>query len=311
MLYMTTVDNQCDYTESQVLTADFATDGGLYIPSSLPLIDTQQLNEFISSGCCSTIGKILNAFFAAGLSEWDVQVCIGRSPIRAAAFGHKLLIADAWQNPGNSYEYALCCLNDRLAGAVNTPVSGWVRIAVEIAFLFGIYAELRRCEMLEPRHTYDVCVPEGDLSHLIAALYARKMGLPIGNIIVCSNNNSALWDFVNHGQLNISCIPQNNRVPMQRLINVLLDCECVKQYVKACDRGGLYSVEPEQHVILSESFFAAVASDERIRTIIDNVGIPVTQETAMCYAGVQDYRAQTGQGNLTVMLGYRPPNQNI
>lgn len=310
MLYMTTLSSHDTYTAHRALMENTTPDGGLYVPFQLPMLDAPALSDFSNKGCCETIAHILNLFFSSRLSAWDVQVCIGRNPIKVTNLGRKTMVADAWGNPGSSYDYAVASLNDRLAGKCNATVSSWTRIAIGIAFAFGIYAVLRQEGMLEHSTVFDICVPDGDMSQPMAMLYARKMGLPIGKIIVCSKENGAIWELVNHGQLNISQIPYSNRQPMQRLLNCELGRQCVSEYIAACDRRGVFCVLPEQQAVLSDHLFAAVISNERIESVAGSIGNSVADDTAICYAGIQDYRSKTGQGRQTLMIGYTAPIQN-
>ena len=308
MLYMTTLSSHNTYTSHRALTEEISPDGGLFVPFVLPVMDSQQLKLLPDLGCCGTIALILNQFFSVRLSEWDVSISIGRNPIKFNSLGRTTLIADAWGNPGGSYAYAVSSLNNRILNRNDAPVSGWTHIAIGIAYAFGVYAELCRCKLAELGATYDVCVPDGELSQLTAMLYARKMGLPIGKIVICANGNGAFWDLVNHGKLNVSQIPQMHRSSIQRLIHAVAGQDCVTDYIAANGNKTVYNVTPEQQALFAEMLFPAVISNERVHTIVENVGASIAPDTAICYAGLQDYRSKTGQGKLALMIGYTAPN---
>lgn len=308
MRYVTTRNSSVFYQAQQVLTENVAPDGGLFIPVSLPQVDSRQLRDFLDAGCCEAIAQILNLFFNANLNAWDIQVCIGRYPIKITNPGRKTLIADVWGNPGGSYEYAVSSLNDRLLQSTGTTAQSWTRIAIGVAFAFGMYAEMHKTGMHEHGGSFDVCVLDGDLSQPLAMLYARKMGLPIGRIIICSKENGVIWDLVNHGQLNLHQISSAQKLAMQRLLCCILDTDHVTEYISACETRSVYNILPEQKDLFSSYLFAAVISDERTGAITENIGVPVTTDTATCYAGLQDYRAKTGQGRQTLLVSYTAPN---
>ena len=308
MRYMTTQSCSDCYSAHQVLTESVAQDGGLFIPFELPEIDSRQLRDFISNGCCETIAQILNMFFSTNLNAWDVQVCIGRNPIKITNPGRKIMIADVWGNPGGSYEYAVSSLNDRFLETIGGTVQSWTRVAIGIAFAFGIYTELHKTGALDHSGTFDACVLDGDLSQPVAMLYARQMGLPIGKIIICSKENGVIWDLVNHGQLNLSQISPANKLAMQRLLCTILHSQNAADYLSACEGKGVYSIQPEQKALFADYLFAAVISDERTGAVAENIGVPVTADTATCYAGLQDYRAKTGQGRQTLLISFTAPN---
>ena len=164
MLYLSTRDAHEAFTAHKALSEDNAADGGLYIPFKLPEIDAAQLDNFINSSFCHTVAEILNRFFSCKLSAWDVETCIGRTPVRIGNPGRKTLIAESWYNPGSCYDYAVETINDKLTGVIHAPVRSWVRVAVGIAFAFGVYCELIRSDMLPRGESFDICVNDGDMS---------------------------------------------------------------------------------------------------------------------------------------------------
>ena len=311
MLYVTTLDSRNTVSADCVLSEDLPIDGGLYIPFQLPLIDAQQLKSFASCGCCETIAYILNLFFSHRITAWDVQMCIGRDPVKFKNLDRKTVVADVWGNPGGSYEYAVVSLNEKLLGCTNAGVCSWPSIAIAVSFAFGIYAELRKNGILNGGTAYDVCVPEEDLNQLVAFLYARKMGLPVDRIIICSRTGSVLWSFVNHGQLNITQISLSNRRSVQRLIGIALGNDFVHEYVNACQQECVYTLAQEQQAAVASVLFSAVIGDVRIGSVADNVCIPIAPDAAICYAGLQDYRSKTGQGRLALVIGYTAPDKII
>ena len=47
----------------------------------------------------------------------------------------------------------------------------------------------------------NVCVPTGNFGNILAAYYAREMGVPIDRLICASNSNNVLTDFIRTGRL--------------------------------------------------------------------------------------------------------------
>lgn len=311
MLYLSTRDAHEAFTAHKALSEDNAPDGGLYIPFKLPEIDTSQLECFIKAGFCHTVAEILNRFFACRLSAWDVETCIGRTPVKIGNPGRKTLIAESWYNPGSCYDYTVETINDKLCGIMHAQVCSWTRVAVSIAFTFGVYGELIRSDLLHRGESFDICVNDGDMSFPAAILYAKQMGLPINKLVVSSIDNSALWNLVNHGQLGTSLLKPVQKIGAERLVCGLLGQDQVESYAAACQRHGVYTAPEERMPYLSEVLFASVVGKDRIEPVIGNVfktsGYMLASDAAVCYGGIQDYRSKTGQGRLAVLFGLTAP----
>lgn len=308
MLYLTTRDPHDTFTAHKALTEQVADNGGLFIPLKFPFYDADALKVLLDKDFCDIVAEILNHFFSLRISPWAVEVCIGRNPVKIATPGRKVLIAESWYNPGRNYEYLITQLNGVLSGIHETIPKSWLRVAVGIAFAFAVFSLVGKSGYNE---TMDVCVHDGDLSMPTAMLYAKQMGLPINKIIICSKENSAIWDLINHGQLVTSLLGPEQKLAAERIVCSMLGQEQNGKYVAACQRRGVFTVELEQEQILPETLFASVIGEERIRSVQKNVfhtnGYSLSDDAALCYGGVQDYRSKTGQGTLTLLFGLEAP----
>lgn len=313
MLYLTTRDLHDTFTAHRALTEDTAPNGGLYIPLKLPFYDPNGLESLCSKGFCEVVAEILNHFFSLRISPWAVEVCMGRKPVKIANAGRKVLVAEAWYNPDSHYEYFISQLNGLLAGIHETVPRSWLRVAVSVAFVFGIYGEMLQCGHISHEESFDACVTDGDLSFPTALIYARQMGLPIHNVVICSRDNSAYWDLINHGQLFTNLLQPQQKLAVERILCALLGTDQVASYVAACQRHGVYSVDSEKLDILPQSLFASVVGNERIQATVNNVyksnGYYLCEDAAVCYGGIQDYRAKTGQGGPAVLFGLNAPKK--
>ena len=308
MLYMTTRNSQREPLSGKALTTDFAADNGLYIPSNLPVFSAQELLALTEQGCCNVMAHILNLFFDTQLTGWDIESCLGKAPIRLASPGRKIELVETSHNPGGSYSYATRELNALLIGEKGCRPHNWAAVAILIAYSFGAYTLLKDSKSLLPGETFDVCVRAGDFSEAAAITYSRKMGLPIGKVIIATKENNAVWNLINHWEFATNLLRPEQQSGLERLICDTYGQEETEKYVSACARHGVYILPAEQERFLSDSMFAAVIGRERIDSIRANVfstcGYQLDQDAAICYGGIQDYRAKTGQGNLAVLLGH-------
>ncbi len=73
------------------------------------------------------------------------------------------------------------------------------RLVPQIAYYFWAYARLVASRQIAFGKPINVCVPTGNFGNILAAWYAKEMGLPIGRLICASNQNNVLADFINTG----------------------------------------------------------------------------------------------------------------
>ena len=78
----------------------------------------------------------------------------------------------------------------------------WGRLVPQIVYYFSSYAELVKNNEIEIGDKINVVVPTGNFGNILAAYYAKKMGLPIAKFICASNENNVLTDFIKTGVYN-------------------------------------------------------------------------------------------------------------
>ncbi|MBQ4369879.1 MAG: threonine synthase, partial [Oscillospiraceae bacterium] len=71
----------------------------------------------------------------------------------------------------------------------------WGRLLPQIAYYVSAYADLLKLGRIELGEKINVCVPTGNFGNILAAYYAREMGVPINKLICASNSNNVLTDF--------------------------------------------------------------------------------------------------------------------
>lgn len=75
----------------------------------------------------------------------------------------------------------------------------WGRLVPQIVYYFSAYADMLKGEEIKVGEEINVVVPTGNFGNILAAYYAKKMGLPIAKLICASNENNVLTDFINTG----------------------------------------------------------------------------------------------------------------
>lgn len=310
MLYTTTRNNLDTFTAQRALREDRGEDGGLYVPFQRPALSVggQSMN-----GC---VAETLNLLFQTRLTAWDVDCSIGRHPVRLEHLRQRTVMAESWHNPDWTFERMVRSLT-RLAAGEEGTVNSWTRIAVRIAALSGIFWELQRSGIREP---VDIALVSGDFSAPISAWYARRWGLPIGNIICCCNENNSLWELLVQGQLRTDAVAHETGIPqadvvvpteLERLVCEAGGPEEVEYYLERCRRGQIYCPDAAVLPSLREGLCASVVSSQRIgRTIrgaYDTHGYLLSPASALAYGGLLDYRSRTGNLRPTLVLTEESP----
>lgn len=315
MLYVTTRNNRDAFTAQRTLTENRCSDGGLYLPFHTPKLPDEQIASLADRSFNQNVADILNLLFNTKLTSWDIDFCTGRYPVRLAPLSHRIQIAEAWHNPDWEYSRMVNGLAACLCREGCFP-SNWLKIAVRIAVLFGIFGELQRTGI----NSADISVVSGDFSAPISAWYARQWGLPIQNIVCCCNENNQLWDLFCHGHLRTDAVSLQTSIPeadislpddLERLIYACGGTAEVNRYLEACRQGLLYY--PGELILskLRKGQYISVVSSQRVETTIPSVyrthGYLLSPGSALAYAGLLDYRAKTGSTQPAIVFSEKNP----
>ena len=75
----------------------------------------------------------------------------------------------------------------------------WGRILPQVVYYISAYCDLVRDGAITMGDKVNFCVPTGNFGDILAAYYAKRMGLPVGKLICASNSNNVLTDFLRTG----------------------------------------------------------------------------------------------------------------
>ena len=261
----------------------------------------------------------MNLFFGTKLDGRDIELTIGRYPIKTVALNGKTAVIKAWNNPLCRFERLVSGLEKAIRQSDSIPekASDWMTIASRIAVLFGVFGLLYR----EQRHCrIDISLPSGDMSALMAAWYAKRMGLPIGTIICCCNENNSLWNFFHKGEIRTDLVAVRTHTPscdytvptdLERLIFEIGGHEEVLRFNEVSCKGGTYTVSEDLLAPVAETLHICVVSGKRMASTIPNLykttGFIADPYTALAYSGLTDYRAVTGSGHQALIISEESP----
>ncbi len=310
MLYKTTRDAQDAVTVQHVLSRNRGEDGGLYLPIHFPKFTEEEQKRLCAMSFNQRLAEILNLFFSTRLTGWDVDFSTGRYPVRLEAFPHRIYLAECWHNLDGQFSRLEQNLLQLIGAHVNVSGS-WVKIAVRMAVLAGIFGE--HSELGDG--PVDLVMVSGDFTVPISAWYLRKMGFPVGNIICCCNENNQLWELICHGQMRTDGIAVRTFIPeadvalpveLERLIYECGGREEAMRYHNCVSEGLVFTVSDSLMAQMRRGIYVSVVSSDRVETAIPNVynsyRYLMTPVSALAYSGLMDYRSKTGITGPAVVL---------
>ena len=322
MLYVTTRNNQDVYTAHRALREGRGPDGGLYVPFRDPVFSQEDICGLREKTFNRCVADVLNVLFQTRLTSWDVDFVIGRYAVRLQMLGKRLIVSEGWHNLESDFSRVVKNLSALLQGEKSADIvpGGWAEVGIRVAVLFGIFGELMREGLTEGNQKIDISVVSGDFSAPMSAWYARKWGLPIGNIVCACNENSNLWDFICHGTLRCGDVALSTDMPvsdvivpegLERLIHACGGTEETARYLDAVRKGGNYYAEDVLLHRLRKGLYVTVSSRSRMTSTIPTVfgthSYVLSPYAALAYAGLQDYRARTGESRTALLLQERSP----
>lgn len=317
MLYVTTRGNVSPQTAYHALREATGEDGGLYVPMQLPKFSAEDLGGMTFG---QTVAEVLNRFFSTQLTGWDVDFAIGRYPIRLLPMSHRIFVTEIWHNPELSFHMTCRELTALISGDAAEEAGSWGKIAITIAFLFGIYGELIRSGSAAPDSPVDISVACGDFSLPMAALYAKRMGLPVANVVVCCNENCAPWDLVCKGELKTVTPALKTALPacdhalppeLERLLHLCGGTDAVGQYRLRAEQGGVYFPDDDTALALRTALCVSVISSQRVPSSQSHLHASTGREfglyDTLAWNGLMDHRARAGEVRPGLVIAEESP----
>ena len=200
-------------------------------------------------------------------------------------------------------------LLDEHAVALSSANSiNWGRLMPQIVYYVSSYAELVAQGKLEAGAELDVCVPTGNFGNILAAWYAKAMGVPIGTLMCASNENRVLADFINTGTYDISDRPfvTTPSPSMDILVSSNLerqlfeltgrDAQAIAGWMRDLSEERRFRVDADTFAKVRADFAAdSVDNDEClavIREALDEHDYLLDPHTAVAYRVAQNLRGE-------------------
>ena len=195
------------------------------------------------------------------------------------------------------------------------------RLVPQVVYYVNAYAKLLENEEIEDGEKINVVVPTGNFGNILAAYYAKQMGVPIGKLVCASNDNKVLFDFFQTGTYDrnrkfvLTSSPSMDILissNLERLIYRIAgeDAACNASLMAALAGDGKYEITAEMKEKLGD-FYGNYATQEecaaQIRSLYEDTDYVLDPHTAVAAAVYNKYKEETGDTTKTVIASTASP----
>ena len=195
------------------------------------------------------------------------------------------------------------------------------RLVPQIVYYVYAYAKLFENGEIEKDETINVTVPTGNFGNILAAYFAKRMGLPIKTLICASNDNKVLYDFFTTGTYDrkrefiltnspsMDILISSN---LERLIYLSTGCDGEKtgRLMKDLAEKGMYEITGDMKERMAD-FVGGFATQEEnsaeIKKVYEDTGYVIDTHTGVASCVYRNYAKTTGDTKKTVIASTASP----
>lgn len=195
------------------------------------------------------------------------------------------------------------------------------RLVPQVVYYVYSYAKLVANGQIKDGDSINVVVPTGNFGNILAAYYAKNMGIKIDKLICASNDNKVLFDFFGTGTYDrnrkfiLTTSPSMDILissNLERLIYRIAGNDDKKNtaLMKALSQDGRYDITDEMKKGLAD--FVGGYSDEAktantIKNLYEKTGYVIDTHTAVAAGVYKDYVQKTGDNKVSVIASTASP----
>lgn len=195
------------------------------------------------------------------------------------------------------------------------------RLVPQIVYYVYAYARLIAKGEIKAGEKINAVVPTGNFGNILAAFYAKNMGLPINKLICASNENKVLYDFFSTGTYDrnrdfiLTTSPSMDILissNLERLIYRSAGNSATEnaKLMKSLKDTGKYEITSQMKEQLGDFYgnYATEAEDAAtIKKIYDNDNYIVDTHTSVAATVYEKYKKETGDETKTVIASTASP----
>lgn len=198
----------------------------------------------------------------------------------------------------------------------------WGRLLPQIVYYFWAYIQGVESQSIRSGEKMNVVVPTGNFGNILAAYYAKEMGLPINKLICASNENNVLTEFFAQGVYNrnrpfyVTSSPSMDILISSNFERFLYevsgrDASKIRNWFKDLQELGEFTVDPDTLAKAREAVASGWASEEEVLKVIQVVyqehSYVLDPHTAVAVKVYQDYVRETDDNCFTVIASTASP----
>lgn len=195
------------------------------------------------------------------------------------------------------------------------------RLVPQVVYYVYSYTRLLGRGVLQDEEPINFVVPTGNFGNILAAFYAKNMGVPVGKLLCASNDNKVLFDFFETGvydknrEFVLTTSPSMDILissNLERLIFKLAgeDAGVTADMMAALADTGKYSITDEMKAQMKD-FIGGWASEDKtadeIKRVFEKTGYVMDTHTAVASAVYHDYKERTGDTTKAVIASTASP----
>lgn len=195
------------------------------------------------------------------------------------------------------------------------------RLVPQVVYYVYAYTRLLGQGAVQEGEPVNFVVPTGNFGNILAAFYAKNMGVPVAKLICASNENKVLYDFFETGvydknrEFILTSSPSMDILissNLERLIYQIAgrNAETTADMMKALVTAGKYSITDEMKAQMQD-FVGGWADEQQtateIRRMYETAGYVMDTHTAVASAVYHNYRTQIGDATKTVIASTASP----
>ena len=195
------------------------------------------------------------------------------------------------------------------------------RLVPQIVYYVYSYAQLLKEGKVEKGEKINVVVPTGNFGNILAAYFAKNMGIPIAKLICASNENKVLYDFFETGvydrnrEFVLTTSPSMDILissNLERLIYLTAGCDAEKNaaFMKSLSRDGKYEITADMKDNM-EDFYGNYASEQEtadtIKDLYEKTGYVIDTHTAVAATVLKKYQEATKDDAKVVVASTASP----
>ncbi|MCR4662212.1 MAG: threonine synthase [Clostridia bacterium] len=196
------------------------------------------------------------------------------------------------------------------------------RLVPQIVYYISAYVDLYTNNEINYNDPVNFVVPSGNFGNILAAYYAKQMGINIKNLIVASNKNNVLTEFFETGRYDANRKFYKTISPsmdilvssnLERLIYEVEDRnpEAVKKLMESLKEFGTYSIDMKTLEKKLPEFYAYSTTEEETKEVIENVfdeyGYLLDPHTAVAVSAYMNYMNEFFDDIPTVIVSTASP----